>query len=141
MEKTKYQKPIPFKTQDNARYWDAADQHQLAIQHCCNCEKAIHPPGPACPKCGSTELNWVDYGNEITGTIYSYVVTYVPMLPGFQDDLPTIILQVAVDQVDGVQIIGNLINGSAKDVTIGKKVKMTWVDIDEERALPQWELA
>lgn len=140
MEKTKYEKPIPLKTIDNTRYWDAADQHQLAIQNCCDCEKAIHPPGPACPHCGSTNLQWIDYGSEITGTIYSFVATYVPMLPGFQHDLPTIILQVAVDQVEGVQIIANLINGTVQDVAVGKKVKMTWIDIEEQRALPQWEL-
>ena len=137
---TKYEKPIPLKTLDNHPYWDAADNHELAIQCCGDCQKAIHPPGPACPHCGSPKIEWINYGSDITGEIYSYVVTYVPMLPGFQHDLPTIIAQVSVDQVPGIQITANIINAKAEDIAIGKAVKMTWLDITEDRALPQWKL-
>lgn len=137
---TKYEKPIPLKTLDNHPYWDAADNHELAIQSCCDCQKAIHPPGPACPHCGSPNMEWINYGSDITGEIYSYVITYVPMLPGFQHDLPTIIAQVSVDQVPGIQITANIINAKPEDIAIGKAVKMTWLDITEDRALPQWKL-
>ena len=137
---TKYEKPIPLKTLDNHPYWDAADNHELAIQCCGDCQKAIHPPGPACPHCGSPKIEWINYGSDITGGIYSYVITYVPMLPGFQHDLPTIIAQVSVDQVPGIQITANIINAKAEDIAIGKAVKMTWLDITEDRALPQWKL-
>jgi len=137
---TKYEKPIPLKTLDNHPYWDAADNHELAIQCCGDCQKAIHPPGPACPHCGSPKIEWINYGSDITGEIYSYVMTYVPMLPGFQHDLPTIIAQVSVDQVPGIQITANIINAKAEDIAIGKAVKMTWLDITEDRALPQWKL-
>lgn len=137
---TKYEKPIPLKTLDNHPYWDAADNHELAIQSCGECQKAIHPPGPACPHCGSPNMEWINYGSDITGGIYSYVITYVPMLPGFQHDLPTIIAQVSVDQVPGIQITANIIHANPEDIAIGKVVKMTWIDVTEERALPQWEL-
>lgn len=142
MEKisVKYEKPIPLKTLDNKPYWDSADNHELSIQNCETCNKAIHPPGPACPHCGSQEIGWVNYGNEITGKIYSFVTTYVPMLPGFQHDLPTIIAQVEVEQIEGVRIMANIINAKPEDIEIGKPVKMTWIDITEDRALPQWEL-
>ena len=137
---TKYEKPIPLKTLDNHPYWDAADNHELAIQCCGDCQKAIHPPGPAWPHCGSPNMEWINYGSDITGEIYSYVITYVPMLPGFQHDLPTIIAQVSVDQVPGIQITANIINAKPEDIAIGKVVKMTWLDITEDRALPQWKL-
>ena len=137
---TKYEKPIPLKTLDNHPYWDAADKHELAIQCCSECQKSIHPPGPACPHCGSPNMEWINYGSDITGGIYSYVITYVPMLPGFQHDLPTIIAQVSVDQVPGIQITANIIHANAEDIAIGKAVKMTWIDVTEDRALPQWKL-
>lgn len=142
MEKTssKYEKPIPLKTLDNKPYWDAADQHELAVQSCEDCKKAIHPPGPACPHCGSPNIEWINYGSEITGTIYSFVMTYVPMLPGFQHDLPTIIAQVEVDQMEGVRITANIIDATPEEIVIGKAVKMTWIDITDDRALPQWVL-
>ncbi|MFJ5766360.1 Zn-ribbon domain-containing OB-fold protein [Lysinibacillus sp. NPDC093210] len=133
-----YQKPIPLKTQDNQPYWDAADRHELVLQKCETCNSYNHPPGPACAKCGSTELSWESQGSDITGTIYSYVVSYRPFLPGFQDDLPTIIVVVQLDHLNEVKIIGNVLACPPEDVKIGMPVKMTWQDITEDRALPQW---
>ena len=62
------------------------------------------------------------------------------MLPGFLHDLPTIIAQVSVDQVPGIQITANIIQAKPEDIAIGKAVKMTWIDVTEDRALPQWKL-
>lgn len=133
-----YQKPIPVKTQDNQPYWDAADRHELVLQKCETCNSYNHPPGPACAKCGSVELSWESQGNDITGTIYSYVVSYRPFLPGFQDDLPTIIVVVELDNLQEVRIIGNVLGCAPEEVKIGMPVKMIWQDITEDRALPQW---
>ena len=133
-----YQKPIPLKTQDNQPYWDAADRHELVLQKCETCKSYNHPPGPACAKCGSTELSWESQGADITGTIYSYVVSYRPFLPGFQDDLPTIIAIVQLDKLQEVKIIGNVLTCPPEDMKIGMPVKMIWQDITEDRALPQW---
>lgn len=133
-----YQKPIPLKTQDNQSYWDAADRHELMLQKCQTCHAYNHPPGPACAKCGSTELNWESQGCHITGTIYSYVVSYRPFLPGFQDDLPTIIVVVQLDHLQEVKIIGNVLECPPEEIKIGMPVKMIWQDITEDRALPQW---
>ena len=133
-----YQKPIPLKTQDNQPYWDAADRHELMLQKCQTCHAYNHPPGPACAKCGSTELNWESQGCHITGTIYSYVVSYRPFLPGFQDDLPTIIAVVQLDHLQAVKIIGNVLDCPPEVIKIGMPVKMIWQDITEDRGLPQW---
>ncbi len=133
-----YQKPIPVKTQDNQPYWDAADRHELMLQKCETCHAYNHPPGPACAKCGSTELSWENQGTTITGKVYSYVVSYRPFLPGFQDDLPTIIVVIQLDHLQEVKIIGNLLECPPEDIKIGMPVKMIWQDITEDRALPQW---
>ncbi|MFS0780394.1 Zn-ribbon domain-containing OB-fold protein [Bacillus sp. 1P06AnD] len=136
-----YQKPIPLKTPDNTPYWDAADRHQLSLQKCGSCHQYSHPPGPACAKCGSEELSWENLGNDISGKLYSYVVSYRPFLPGFQDDLPLIIAVVELDKVPAVKLIGNIIECNPDQLTIGMPLQMTWQDITEERALPQWKMA
>ncbi|WP_019240965.1 MULTISPECIES: Zn-ribbon domain-containing OB-fold protein [Bacillus] len=133
-----YQKPIPVKTPDNQPYWDAADRHELVLQKCETCQSYNHPPGPACAKCGSTELSWESQGSDIKGTLYSYVVSYRPFLPGFQDDLPTIIAVVQLDNLPEVKIIGNVLECSPQELQVGMPVKMIWQDITEDRALPQW---
>ncbi|MGM9927757.1 MAG: Zn-ribbon domain-containing OB-fold protein [Bacillus sp. (in: firmicutes)] len=133
-----YQKPIPLKNQDNSPYWDAADRHELILQKCESCQEYAHPPGPACSKCGSTELSWENQGSEINGNVYSFVISHRPFLPGFQDDLPTIIAVVELEKIPQVKIIGNILECDPNDVKIGMPVRMIWQDITEERAIPQW---
>lgn len=136
---TKYEKPIPLKTEDNQPYWDAADRHELKLQKCNNCDSFAHPPGPACAKCGSQDLSWESLGNNITGTVNSYIISNRPFMPGFQNDLPTIIAHVSLDIDPEVKIICNVLDGDPNDIEIGMSVKMFWEDITEDRALPQWK--
>ncbi|ARD46912.1 hypothetical protein SporoP37_01175 [Sporosarcina sp. P37] len=134
-----YQKPIPLKDQDNQAYWDAADKHELVLQKCNDCGTFSQPPGPTCANCGSANVGWEKMGNDVQATVYSYVVSYRPFLPGFQDELPTIIALAQLDRVPEVKIMGNILNCDEQDVQIGMPVQMTWVDITEDRALPQWQ--
>lgn len=133
-----YQKPIPLKDQDNKLYWDAADEHQLALQKCNSCNTYAHPPGPSCARCGSENVSWEHFGDKVKATIYSYVTSYRPFLPGFQDGLPTIIALGQLDKAPEVKIMCNVLNCDEKDIHIGMPVQMTWIDISEDRALPQW---
>ncbi|MFD1851662.1 Zn-ribbon domain-containing OB-fold protein [Oceanobacillus bengalensis] len=135
-----YQKPIPLKNIDNAPYWDAADHHELKLQKCSDCSNYNHPPGPGCAKCGSTNLTWENFGGDVEGKVYSYIISYRPFLPGFQNDIPLVIAQVELDNVKDVRIIANIIDCEAKEVEIGKTVKMVWEDITDDRALPQWKI-
>lgn len=139
--KVEYAKPIPLKTIDNAPYWDAADRHELVLQKCTSCNTYAHPPGPACAHCGSQELVWENRGTEISGTIYTYVVSYRPFLPGFENDMPLVIAVVELDELSEVKIIGNVLEATVEQIDIGTPVKMVWQDITEDRALPQWTLA
>jgi uncharacterized OB-fold protein len=77
-------------------------------------------------------------GSDVQGTVYSYIISYRPFLPGFQDDLPLVIAIVELEKAPTVKLIGNILDCKPEDVTIGMNVKMTWQDITEERALPQW---
>lgn len=139
--KVKYEKPIPLKTIDNTPYWDAADLHELALQKCDSCNSYNHPPGPSCASCGSVNIIWENHGSDIQGKVYSYVVSYRPFLPGFQNDIPLVIAIVELDHLPEVKIIGNILKGNAENVTIGTPVKMVWEDVTENRAVPQWILA
>lgn len=133
-----YEKPIPLKTEDNHPYWDAADNYQLNLQKCNNCGKYANPPGPACANCGSQDVTWEEMGDDVQAKIYTYVISYRPFLPGFQDDLPLVIAQAQLNNALEVKIMCNLLECDAKDVYVGMPVKMIWQDITDDRALPQW---
>ncbi|QHS23426.1 hypothetical protein GWK91_10875 [Virgibacillus sp. MSP4-1] len=134
-----YKKPIPVKTQDNKPYWDAADDHEMMVQRCDECDQYAHPPGPSCAKCGGTNLSWQNLGSDIKGTVYTYIISYRPFLPGFQDDLPLIIAQVEIEEIPDVKILANVLDCEPEKVEIGMPVRMVWQDINDERALPQWK--
>ncbi|MEK3853915.1 Zn-ribbon domain-containing OB-fold protein [Cytobacillus sp. FSL H8-0458] len=133
-----YPKPIPLKNQDNHPYWDGADRHELLIQKCETCNQYSHPPGPACAKCGSSELSWENLGRDIKGKVYSFVISNRPFLPGFQDDLPLVIAIVELEKTPSVKLIGNILECKPEDVKIGMDVTMTWQELTEDRAMPQW---
>lgn len=139
--KVEYAKPIPLKTIDNAPYWDAADRHELVLQKCTSCNTYAHAGPGGCAHCGSQELVWENQGTDISGTIYTYVVSYRPFLPGFENDVPLVIAVVELDHLPDVKIIGNVLGATAEQLDIGTPVKMVWQDITEDRALPQWTLA
>src|SRR5699024_3850194 len=133
-----YQKPIPLKNEDNKLYRDAADEHTLKLQICEKCKTYAQPPGPSCANCGNDHMTWEDFGDEVTATVYSYIITYRPFLPGFQGDLPTIIALGKLDKAPSVKIMCNVRNCTDKEIRIDMPIKMIWEDINEERALPQW---
>lgn len=87
------------------------------------------------------DVIWENQGSVIQGKVYSYVVSYRPFLPYFQNDIPLVIAVVELDHLPEVKIIGNILNGNAENVTIGSAVNMVWEDVTEDRAVPQWVLA
>lgn len=139
MSTTAYSKPIPLKIQGSEYYWDAADRHELAVQKCDDCRIYLHPPGLTCTKCGSDNLSWEDLGNEITGKVYSYIVSYRPYLPGYENSLPLITAIVALDSIPEVKILANVLECTPDEIEIDLPVKMIWEELPDGRALPQWK--
>lgn len=136
------EKPIPSLTDsDTLSYWRAAKEHRLALQHCGHCDKHLYPPGPSCPVCGSPDVHYRDMGSDITGRLYSYIVTHRAFVQGFAKDAPYIVALVEIDGLPLTRILANLNNCSVERVKIGMPVKMVWEDRTPEVSLPQWEPA
>jgi len=45
-------------------YYDALEEGKILGMKCEECGDVVWPPLPTCQKCDSTELNWIDMGNE-----------------------------------------------------------------------------
>ncbi len=133
-------KPVPYEVPDESPYWVAAAEHTLALQRCSACDKFVHPPRPGCPFCQSPETTWVTIGDQITGTIYTFVTVYRAFDPSFNADVPYIVALCDVDQAPGVRITANVI-GDRDGIEIGNRVKMTWEDRPGDFTAPQWELS
>jgi uncharacterized OB-fold protein len=70
----------PVITTDNAFFWEGVAAGELRLQRCGECGVPRHPPGPACPACGSFKQEYAVAAG--TGTIHSYVVHHHPPVPG-----------------------------------------------------------
>ena len=129
------QRPRPQLTLDTAWWHRALRRHQLQIQRCIPCGRLRHPVQPMCPHCRS--LDWDTICAAGTGSVHSFVVTHHPRIPGFDYPL-TIAL---IDLAEGTRVLGNIVGIAPDSVVIGMAVSMEFVDIDEERSVPQFRPA
>jgi hypothetical protein len=125
------ERPVPLPDDASAPFWEAAARHELVVQQCARCSALTHPPRSMCPACGSFERTFSNVSGK--GRVWSWVVAHPPVLPAFQDRAPYNV--VVVDLDEGVRMIGNL-QGEPRE---GLPVEVTFEDVEEGVALPQWK--
>jgi uncharacterized OB-fold protein len=126
----------PQVTSDNSFFWAGAALGELRIQRCASCGALRHPPGPMCPACGTPS----DGGYVVaagTGEVFSYVVHHHPPVPGKR--LPMVVALVQLPE--GVRMVGEMPGVRPDLVRIGLPVQATFVQVDEDLALPAWRPA
>jgi uncharacterized OB-fold protein len=97
-------KPIPKPTPDTQPFWDGTAAGELRVQRCRACSRHCFYPRPACPSCGSGELEWVVASGR--ATLYSYVINHRPA-PGFEEEGPYAIA--VVELAEGVRMMTNIV--------------------------------
>ncbi|SDK91927.1 Zn-ribbon domain-containing OB-fold protein [Nonomuraea jiangxiensis] len=97
-------KPVPKPTPETQPFWDGTAAGELRIQRCQTCERHYFYPRPACPHCGSDQVEWVRASGR--ATLYSYVINHRPA-PGFEDEAPYAIAVVELEE--GVRMMTNLV--------------------------------
>jgi uncharacterized OB-fold protein len=126
----------PLVTPDTAFFWAGTAVGELRIQRCASCGALRHPPGPMCPACGAPG----DGGYVVaagTGEVFSYVVHHHPPVPGKK--LPLVVALVQLPE--GVRMVGEMPGLRPDQVRIGLPVRVTFVRIDDDLALPAWRAA
>jgi len=118
---------------DTEFFWAGTRRGELRIQRCGGCGALRHPPGPACPRCGS--IGKAEYQVAAgTGTVYSYVVHHHPPVPGKK--LPIIVA--LVELTEGVRMLGELTGIDPAAVSIGLPVRVGFDRIADDLTLPGW---
>lgn len=62
-----------------------------------------------CPHCQSTARHWQLASG--TGTIWSFVVCHLPLLPAYAPFSPYPVITVTLDEGAGLRMVGNLVTG------------------------------
>ena len=141
VSETPIAKPKPVPDERSAGYWAAAAEHVLAVPRCSRCGGLSMPPGPVCPHCRSTEPDFQFVPVHGGGTIRSWTLVRDAFLPGFRDDVPYLLVDVALDEYPNVRLIGRLVDGPDAPVHLGDAVTVTFDDLDDDAAVPAFTLA
>jgi uncharacterized protein len=129
-------KPLPLADEITSPYWAAALKHQLALQFCETCDRAVHLPAPSCPRCTGTALTWREHSGR--GTLYSYTVMHDSPGPGFADSLPYIVGVVEIDEQPGLLITTNVLDAAPAELRIGMPLEVTFEELAPDSVVPQF---
>ena len=133
-------RPLPVPDDVSAPFWAAAADGVLVLATCSVCSAVAHPPEVVCPTCRSTEPAWRWQPAATTGVVRSWTVLRQPFLPGFADDLPLVLVDVAIDATDDVRLIGRLLD-EASGLQVGAPVTVAFEPIGDGVAVPAFRSA
>ncbi len=63
-----------------------------------------------------------------TGVVRSFVVVHRAFDPGFEDKVPYVVANIALDGAEGVTILGNLVTTTTEILAIGHRVTVEFFD-------------
>ena len=110
-------------------FWEAAERHELLIQHCPQCNSYQFYPRPFCLACNNTDIEWTKAKGE--ATIYSMTTVHVQIAPQFNP--PYIAAVIELDE--GPRMLTNIEGGTPG---IGDRVKLVWRERSDSPPLPIW---
>lgn len=128
-------RPKPRPDEVTRPYWEAAAEHRLVIMRCAGCGRYRHPPTAACEDCGSGMVQWEQLSGD--GHLWSFVIDHRNLLPGFSGPY-AVALVVPVETGDDIRVVTNLVGCPFDQIRVGMPVKVTWEDLGEGLALPQF---
>ncbi|MGH7338487.1 MAG: bifunctional MaoC family dehydratase N-terminal/OB-fold nucleic acid binding domain-containing protein, partial [Myxococcota bacterium] len=123
-------RPRPAQSPDNAFFWQGVAARELRIQRCSACRALHHPPGAACPRCHSLDLDYLVASGR--GRVYSFVVAHHPPVPPFA--YPNAIALIELDE--GTRLVSNVVGIDPAQIAIGLRVRVEFTQVDDELVLP-----
>ena len=91
-------RPVPVARRASAPFWAATAEHELVVARCASCGRSRIPPDVVCPHCGSTDPDFAFAPVSGRGMVRSWTVMRQSFLPGFDADLPFVLVDVELDE-------------------------------------------
>ncbi len=131
--------PLPGLDDRNRAFFTAG---VLMLQQCKRCQHVQHPPEDVCEACQSFDLGGFESAGA--GRVESVIVVHHPLHPGMADIVPYAVVAVALDDVPGVLLTGNVTNRAPDAVAIGDRVEVTFEEVVDTAnnvtlKIPQWQ--
>jgi uncharacterized OB-fold protein len=124
--------PQPRQDADNAAFLAAWKEGRLLLQSCTGCGTTFFYPRSMCPSCWSTALKEITASGK--GSVVSYSVIWRPTDPAFNDEVPILLAEVAVEE--GATLIARIINIDHEKLHSGMAVTLPPTDVARRYPLP-----
>ncbi len=134
-------RPVPVPDQQSKPYWDAAARHVLTAARCARCGALSLPPDVVCPHCGTTEPEFAFTPVSGRGAIRSWTIVRQSFLPGFDGDVPFVLVDVELAEQADLRLIGRLLDGVDAPLHVGGRVEVAFEDVAPEVSIPAFTLA
>jgi uncharacterized OB-fold protein len=133
-------RPVPVPDEVSAPYWTAAADHVLTAARCSQCRMFCLPPDVVCPHCRTTEPNFGFEPVSGRGVVRSWTVVRQSFLPGFDADVPFVLVDVELDDQPDLRLIGRLVDGAAAPLRQGARVGPAFEDLAPGISIPAFRL-
>ncbi len=136
MSEKVYRKPIPVPVPESDFFWKKANQHELWVQKCVDCQNPFFYPRMVCPDCLSENLEWFKTSGK--GFLYTYMINHRPP-PGFEDDSPYAIAIVQLEE--GPRMMTNIvgIENTPENLVLDMPLEVVFEDIADGMSIPKWK--
>jgi uncharacterized OB-fold protein len=133
-------RPVPVPDDISRPYWDAAAEHVLAMARCSRCGTFAMPPDIVCSHCHSTDPEFTFVPVSGRGTVRSWTVMHQSFLPGFDDLVPFVLVDVELEEQRDLRTIGRLLDGLDAPLTVGTRVVVGFEDLAPGVSVPAFAL-
>ncbi|MFJ3779730.1 Zn-ribbon domain-containing OB-fold protein [Streptomyces sp. NPDC090075] len=133
-------RPVPVPDAQSAPFWEAAARHVLCLARCGDCGVVSHPPDVVCDHCGSTSPGFTFTPVDGRGAVRSWTVMRQSFLPGFEQLIPFVLVDVELAEQPDVRLIGRLLDGQTPRLRLGAPVRTVFEPIRPAVAVPAFEL-
>ncbi|OBJ16157.1 Zn-ribbon domain-containing OB-fold protein [Mycobacterium colombiense] len=133
-------RPLPVPDDTSAPYWSAAADHVLTVARCVRCGRFSVPPDVVCPHCHSTDPDFEFTPVSGRGVVRSWTVVRQAFLPGFDDEIPFVLVDVELVEQAELRLIGRLLDGVDAPLRVGDTVTVGFEDLAPGVAIPAFEL-
>ena len=129
-----YDKPLPTLTKLNRPFFEGAKQGELRLQRCDACGQHWFPPSKNCPRCLSTDWQWIIASGR--GRVWSWIVMHQRYFKAFEADLPYNVAFIELDE--GPRLMSTLVDVAPDQIRCDMPVTVTFEDATDEIAVPKF---
>jgi len=130
---------VPFpepRNQDERSFWAHCAQKRLAFRRCTSCGHTQNPPLPLCPRCQSTDYEWINAPDH--AELYTYTVVHHVIHGSVSESVPYIVAVVMFPELGGLRFVTNLVDVRHDEMVIGMRVSLVWEAFKDGVYLPRF---